>query len=230
VRRCAATLIRRWSPASRVFALLSVVFGVAAFVVVHGYARRVEALVPTLGHPIPVVVAARDLPRGSVLEPAMLEVVTMPSAFAPPAAIAQPERVDGRTLLAGLATGEVVTSTRLAGPRAGPVAALVPAGLRAVALAVSLPPGAVRPGDRVDVLATYAGGQPHTETVAQGVEVLLVTGSSPGGSLDTLESGLMGGPALMLLVTPYGAERLAYARAFADLSVSIAGPDEVAPD
>jgi Flp pilus assembly protein CpaB len=76
----------------------------------------------------------------------------------------------------------------------------------------------VRPGDRVDVLATYGGERPHTETVASGLEVLRV--------MSPATSGAVGGgaevPSLVLLVSPLDAERLAYAKAFADLTVSIA--------
>ena len=49
------------------------------------------------------------------------------------------------------------------------MASLVPRGLRAFAVPTSLPRGAAVPGDRVDILATYASGQPHSEMVVEGV-------------------------------------------------------------
>jgi pilus assembly protein CpaB len=216
--------MRKWSPGARLLACLAVVFGVAAFWSVHGYVARVEALTPALGRSVPVVVAARDLERGTRLDAGMLRQVTFPSRFAPPGAIARPDQASGRVLLAGIATGEPLTETRLAPRRAGPVASLVPEGFRAFAVITSLPPGSVRPGDHVDLLATFAKGQPHTETVASDVEVLLVLspGSSSGGLPDTGTS-LDSGQTLMLLVRPDQAEQLAYARAFADLTVTVAG-------
>jgi Flp pilus assembly protein CpaB len=80
----------------------------------------------------------------------------------------------------------------------------------------------------VDVLATYAQGRPYTETVATEVEILAVVGlgtlATPGADPPALE--LEDAVTLVLAVTPDLAERLAYARAFADLSVAIVGPHE----
>jgi Flp pilus assembly protein CpaB len=79
------------------------------------------------------------------------------------------------------------------------------------------------PGDRVDVVATYASGQPHSEVVVEAVEVLFVLGPSEGGGLG-LDAGAAGAEAaatLILLVSPDQEERLAFARAFANLEVAI---------
>jgi Flp pilus assembly protein CpaB len=147
--------------------------------------------------------------------------------------------------LVDLARGEAVTPTRLARVRAGPVASLIPEGLRAFAVPSSLPAGTVVPGDLVDVLATFSSGQPHTETVVTGVQVLFVLGpsgltatgsggASGAGGAPALPGGIGAGPAqdaglaggslpgtLILLVAPEQEQRLAFARAFADLSVAV---------
>ncbi|MFL5798145.1 MAG: Flp pilus assembly protein CpaB [Actinomycetota bacterium] len=215
---------RKWSSTSKVFLALAVVMGFAAFVLVHGYTERVRALAPALGHPVAVVVAARDLARGVRLAPDMLRRVSVPSRFAPPGAVRDPEGAAGRVLLAGLAEGEALTTTRLSAARAGPIAALVPPGFRAVTVPVQLPPGTVHPGDRVDLLATYASGQRHVEAVASGLEVLSVLdeGDPAQGVADTSGSGFR---TLVVLASPDEAERLAYARAFAAISVLIDGPE-----
>jgi pilus assembly protein CpaB len=202
--------MRKWSPGARLLACLAVVFALAAFWSVHGYVAEVQALTPALGHSVSVVVASRDLGRGTRLTADMLRQVAFPSRFAPPGAISRANQATGRVLLAGLAAGEPLTQTRLAPRRAGPVASLVPDGYRAFAVSTSLPSGSVRPGDHVDLLATFAKGQPHTETVASDVEVLLVLapGSSSGGLPDTGTS-LDSGQTLMLLVRPDQAEQLA---------------------
>ena len=222
---------RRWSPASKVFGVVAVLLGAAAFLVVRGYEARVEALAPALGEPVRVVVTAAGLPRGTILVPGMLREATYPSRYAPPGAVHDADRAAGRTLIAAMAPGEPLTHTRLAPIRTGPVAALVPPGLRAFAVVTSLPRGSVRPGDRVDVLATFAGGQPHTETAASGVEVLTVlaaNGAGGGAGLGDAASAFESGPGqtLVLLVSQDQAEQLAYAKAFADLSISIDGPGE----
>lgn len=220
--------LRRWSTASKALLVLSLACGVGTFLVVRGYAARVEALRPAVGPQVPVVVAATQLARGSVVRPSMLTVEEVPAAFAPPGALDDPAAADGRTLLAGLAEGEPLTELRLGASGEGPIAALVPPGLRAFTVDAGVPADAVRPGDRVDVLATFGGGRPYTETVAAGLEVLLVLeGGATGGAevMGAPATGGSSGPALVLLVAPEQAERLAYARAFAELSVSIAGSD-----
>jgi pilus assembly protein CpaB len=215
---------RKWSPASKVWAALAIVFGFAAFVLVHGYTQRVQALAPALGRPVPVLVASHDLARGTRLSEDVLRRVTVPAKFEPPGAMSNPKSADGRVLLAGLAEGEPLTVTRLAPARAGPIAALVPEGFRALSVPVELPAGSVHPGDRVDLLATFASGRHHVETVATALEVLLVLSSTDagGGVADTSGSDLR---TLVVLATPGQAESLAYAKAFAAVSVLIDGPD-----
>ena len=195
-------------------------------------ARAAEAAIGG-GPRVPVVVAAENILRGATLPAADLRVVEMPRAYAPPGSIARVSQAAGRVALGALATGEAVTETRLARVRAGPVASLTPEGLRAFAVPTSLPAGAVVAGDHVDVLATFGSGQPHTETVATGVEILMVLGApAPGGSggvVGGLDAGATGVPpstTLMLLVSSQQEEGLAFASAFATLSVSIAPADD----
>jgi pilus assembly protein CpaB len=212
---------RRWSPRSKLFLVLAVVCGATAFAIVRGYAARIEALRPLVGRPIPIVVAAAPLARGAVLTQDMLQVASVPEAFAQPGALRSIEQAVGHALVADIAQGEVLTRTRI-GSSGGPVAAQVPSGLRAFVVASGMPPGTVRAGDRVDVLATFGGQRPYTDTVATGLEVLTVL----AGERDAFAaSGSQPGPALVLLVTPDAAERLAYASAFATLTVTIAGTE-----
>ena len=96
------------------------------------------------------------------------------------------------------------------------MAALVPPGLRAMSVVVAVTARDLRPGDRVDVLAAFAGGSPHTETVAEGLEVLRVAeaGATGGGSLPGVAASAGSGAraSLLLLVGPDEAQRLAFAR------------------
>jgi Flp pilus assembly protein CpaB len=176
-----------------------------------------------------VVVAARLVHRSDALSAEDLGVSPIPADFVPPRSLRSVDQAVGRVVLSDLAVGEVVTETRLARVRAGPVASLVPEGLRAFAVQTSLPSGTVRPGDRVDVLATFGSGQPYTETVVEGVEVLLVLGErSPPQedqsdlALDIAAAGIGEGLTLVVVVSPTQQEDLAFARAFADLAITIA--------
>ncbi len=210
--------LRRWSPRSKLYLVLALACGAGAFVAVRGYEARLDALRPIAGTPVPVVVASRPLERGTVLTDEVLRVTSVPSAFAPPGRLPSVEAAVDRTLVSDLAQGEPVTRTRL-GSAGGPVAAQVPSGLRAFVVPAGVPEGAVRPGDRVDVLATYGGQRPYTETVASGLEVLSVIAAEPG----TLTVGGDGGTSLVLLVSTDAAERLAYATAFGQVTVTIQG-------
>jgi hypothetical protein len=80
----------------------------------------------------------------------------------------------------------------------------------------------VREGDRVDVVATYGGPHPYTDTVASGLEVL----SAGDGEDGAIAANGDGTSSLVLLVSPDTAERLAYAAAYADLAVSVAPAGE----
>jgi pilus assembly protein CpaB len=208
--------MRRTGPrSSRVLFVLSVILALAATAAVRARLVALEARAARAGPGLPVVVAAADLDRGTVLEPSVLRTREIPGRFLPPGRLASPKEAIGRTLSASVVAGEPITSARLA-PMGGPVAALIPTSLRAVPVPSVLPSTAVRPGDRVDVHATFATGQPHTETVVAGAEVLTVASA---GSVGTETS--QGGGTLLILVGPESAERLAFARAFADLSVAL---------
>ena len=217
---------RRWSTASKALLVLGVVGGVASFALVRGYAAEVDRLRPAVGAPVPVVVAAASIARSATIDEGAVEVRSVPSSFAPPGRFADVADVVGRTTLTALEPGEAVTATRLA-PPGGPIAAVAPPGTVGVPVPVAIPPRAVRPGDRVDVLATFGGHRPHTETVGESVEVLLVIpGTSAGSAV-----GAASPPTLVLAATPDLSERLAYASAFASVGIAVrpAPATEAAP-
>jgi pilus assembly protein CpaB len=216
---------RRWPLASKILVAVAVMLGALAFVVVRGYQDRVEALHPAVGAPVPVVRAATDLTRGTMLSDDLLTMSSIPSGFAPPGAIRDPASIVGRVLESDIAAGEIITRSRLAGSAVGPIAALVPDGLRAVIVGGGLPAGTLRAGDRVEVFATYGGGRPHTELVATDLEVVRIlsdASAEPGiGGSTTGDAGAM----LVLLVDGDAAARLAYAKTFGQLQIAILAPD-----
>jgi len=224
----AAMFRRRWPVASKILLSVAVLLGALSFVVIRGYQDRVEAAHPAVGPEVTVVIAANDLMRGTVLTEAMLQPSSLPQAFVPPGAIRDVASLGGRVLTADIEAGEVITRSRLSEPHVGPIAALVPDGLRAVTIPGGVPQGTIKAGDRIEVYATYGGGQPHTELVASGIDVLRVLSGSTdqgGGIGGTTTSSGDAGVTLVLLVDADAASRLAYARAFGQLEVAILGPD-----
>jgi len=222
-------LFRRKLPRSS-FVLLSasVASALSAALVMRAYAHRLDVARPDGGPPMAVVAAVAHVPRGSVLTETVLEVVTLPSRFAPPGAIRDLARATGRIVVTDIAAGEVVTQLRLAGSRSGPTASLVGAGLRAVEIPVASAVG-VRPGDLVDVIATFGGGGAHTEVAGEAIEVLAVDRAGGGASFGGATAPTQGGIGLVLLVSPTDAERLAFASAFATLSIAVLSPDDAVP-
>ena len=97
---------RKWSPPSKVFAVLGVVFALAAFSIIRGYAARARRMSASLGGPVAVQVTAHSLPRGSVLTSAMLIERTYPSSYAPPGAVHRPKDAVSRVLLTSMAAKE----------------------------------------------------------------------------------------------------------------------------
>ena len=216
---------------SRGYLLASAALAVVSGLLLHSYLTGAARAMEAAGPRVAVVVASQPIARGTAVTAATLAVRIMPKAYVPPGSFSRVEQAAGRVALADLLPGEAVTETRLARVRAGPVASLVPEGLRAFAVPVSLPPGAVTDGDRVDILATYGSSQPHTETVVEGAQVLSVLGPSTGGSAKGVPGSLgldvsagAKGVTLIVLVSPDQQEGLAFARAFAELEVSIAPP------
>jgi Flp pilus assembly protein CpaB len=211
---------RKWPPASRLFAVLALLFGSAAFLLVHAESARVNSLRP--GSAVPVVVATTGLPAGTRLGPDELRQASIPSSFAPPGALTSIRIATGRTLLAPLASGEAVTATRVTAGRGGPIATLVPPGLRAFALPPEVSNAAIHAGDHIDVFATFTSGAPHTELVAAGVQVLgEVAAESSSTDQATKRS-------LELLVSPQDASALAYASTFAKINVALLSPSDKA--
>lgn len=167
---------------------------------------------------VPVVVASRDLPAGTVLAPDDLEVAQWPPDLVPSGGSGSPDELTGRPLAGALRTGEPVTDVRLVGP--GLTASLpegqVAAPVRLADLAVA---ELVHAGDRVDVLAT-APDAVDAHVIVSGALVLAPSALPDGGSADPASpTGL-----LLLAVEADTAARLAAAAASDTLSVTLAPP------
>lgn len=129
----------------------------------------------------PVLVAARDLPAGTVLTSAHLRTASYASGTTPDEALESPV---GRTLAGPLGRGEPVTATRVVEP-----------GLLAdhpdlVAVPVRIPDpttvSLLRVGDRVDLVAADPAAG-HAVTVAAGAMVVALPGEP-----DTVSGGTTG--------------------------------------
>lgn len=173
-----------------------------------------------------VLVAARDLPPGTVLAAGDLRDVGLPPAAVPPAALRPGAGLAGQSVAVAVPAGVPIT------PAALSVGRLLPAGTEAVPVRLTDPGAAalLRAGDRVDVLAARgdpvapAAGpvgragedaSPGASVVASGVEVLSVP---PVRSAAGDQGGLV-----VVAATPTQATALAQAAAGSRLSVTVRG-------
>lgn len=183
---------------------------------------------------VSILVADRDLPGGSALDPADLRTTQLPEDLAPASAVPAGADLGGAVLAAPLAAGEVLTSARLIGPSLlegyGPALVGVPVRLADAAVAQLL-----HPGDLIDVLAadtsgaaldsvgpldgSVAGpsvtGAGAARVVAPAVRVLAVLADDAGAF------GAVGGAGALIVVAaaPDVAANLAGAEATARLSI-----------
>jgi Flp pilus assembly protein CpaB len=135
---------------------------VATGLVVVSLVSSADAARQRWGRARPVAVATRDLAPGDVVDASVVEVRRLPEAAVAPAALA--EAPSGSVVRQPVAAGEPLVGERLAPEGLTGVAALVPAGHRAVAIPIgplAAPPLTI--GDLVDVLAVVpvpADGRP----------------------------------------------------------------------
>ncbi|WP_110183101.1 Flp pilus assembly protein CpaB [Nocardioides solisilvae] len=157
-------------------------------------AAGVRAVAPPPPATEPVLVAARDLPSGTVLTSDDLVRARWPAGSRPDGAAA---RWAGRTLAAPLRRGEPLTDVRLTAP------SLVDGYPGLVALPVRLPDaaavGLLRVGDEIDLVASdpEAG---TAEVVASGSPVLALPLDDAGGAVAAGQP--TGGRLVVLGLTP----------------------------
>lgn len=176
-----------------------------------------------------VVVPKRDLRAGEVLLYENLAVRPVPRGFLHQDAV-YPEAVDsivGHRLVRPIAKGTPVLYGHVAEARGAGFSTLVAAGKRALTFPVdqvSSMAGLLRPGDRVDLLATVRiDGGSHTVPLLENVTVL-----ATGQSVDDL-----GEPerreryqTITLLVDPESASRITQAREIGTVTVVLRGAED----
>jgi Flp pilus assembly protein CpaB len=189
---------------------------------------------------VSVLVADRDLPGGSRLDPADLRTVNLPEALAPASALPAGADLRGAVLAAPLAADEVLTSARLVGPSLleGYDTTLVGVPVRLADAAVAT---LLHAGDLVDVLAAdpsgvgfefsgaLDGSVPATgadgtdmagaaRVVAPAVRVLAVLADDAGGAFS---AGGGAGALIVVAASPNVAADVAGAEATSRLSVAL---------
>jgi len=217
----------RWMIQLGVACTLALLAGVVAFHLSRSAQVPARAAAETK-----VLAAARDLPRGHTLGPKDLAVLSLRAEGLPATYFTgNASSLAGRVLLTPVAAREPLSEGRLAPQEAatGGVSTLVAPGRRAIAvkgnkvLGLS---GFIRPGNRVDVVATIEDerlpGKVMTRTVLENVLVLAAGEETETGA------GEDGKPASVdvytLELTPAEGEKLALAATKGTLNFALRNP------
>jgi pilus assembly protein CpaB len=202
---------------NRVLIILLSAFAVAvgcSYLVYRVVGNRLGARQPTT---TTMVVAAKDIPLGSVLHAEDLGTAEMAGPL-PKGAIVNRQDAIGRGVVSMLYQGEPILDSRLAAPGSGGgLAATIPPGMRACAVKVDEVVGVagfVTPGMRVDVLISGTPPNQSDSSLGPKVKTLLQNIQVLSAGTDIQKDG-EGKPqqvqVVNLLVTPAQAEDLSLA-------------------
>ncbi|HEX5109968.1 MAG TPA: Flp pilus assembly protein CpaB [Vicinamibacterales bacterium] len=212
--------------------------GIATFAVFQAIKRMPvrEVVVDT----VPVVVASRNIPVGTLINADDLRVASWPAKNQVPGSFADPKDVLNRGVIETIGENEPLTTRKLAGKESGAgLPPMIPPGMRAISVRVNDVVGVagfVVPGTRVDVLVTVNDPgdenrkqEPMSRTVVSNVQVL-----TQGTRYDQEESKQGGKPAqpqavVTLAVLPLDGERIALAQNKGQISLALRNPLDVDP-
>jgi pilus assembly protein CpaB len=210
---------------------LAILLGVAAAGVAQRWMASHLVKAPGAVETASVVVPRVDLPVASSLNERQLDTVQWPKAHVPNGAFSDSKALDGRVLRRPIAAGEPVLESALfeAGAEGG-LAAVIAPNRRAVSVKVDSVIGVagfVKPGARVDILATLRRIDaqkpiPFSKVILQDVRVLAVD--------QKLEEARDGDPEVVNVVTvevdPSQAEHLIYAAHEGKLQLALRTPGD----
>ena len=197
---------------------LGIAFATIAGLLLLGYlASMLEA--KGGGPLLDVPTARRDIEIGELIRDDMVGLKQIPDGYTVPGTIKNPGDIKGGRALRFIGKGEPFTQSSIYGRKAGStLASRIPENMRAY----SLQPGRsaagqeLRPGERVDVLAT-SGDPPRTRTILRDK---LILSSGRRSTSDEVEE-TQGVERLTILVSPAEAETVAQAECEGEISISL---------
>jgi pilus assembly protein CpaB len=176
-----------------------------------------------------VLVAAGDLPLGQTLRAGDMRWQPWPAEGVPPGFIKRSDAPGAVEEIAGSMTryaflaGEPIRREKLLKANgSGFMAAVLPSGMRAVAISIDTrgatsAGGFILPNDRVDVLRTASGESPATETILSNIRVLAIGQTIQERNGDKVVTG----ETATLELTPTQAEEVILAQKTGQLSLAL---------
>lgn len=210
--------------------LLAVLCGGSVAIGVTKMSASVDVASKVIVETDPLVVAARDIARGTTIGEKDLTVVVRPRGMAHKFSMMRAEDALGRVALSQFLEGEPLLEPKLAPKKGGRgLAALIPPGMRAVTIQAtrvgSNVAGFILPGNKVDVLLNLRGGQDDgtgggsTTTLLQAVDVLACGQQTEAPETNKMDS--QGSSSVTLLVTPSQAALLDLGQNMGQLALSL---------
>jgi pilus assembly protein CpaB len=176
----------------------------------------------------PVVVAREDIAPRTKVTSEMVTLIAYPKELITSGAILDVKEVEGHVIMVHLKAKEQIRSADLLaeGQNAG-ISYDIPEGMRAIAIGadeIKAVGTSVKPGDRVDILATYSEPNTHQETTQMILQNILVLAVNKG---ETETQGKGGANSSMTLaVKPEEAELLTAADRAGALRVMLRSPSD----
>ncbi|MCL2454772.1 MAG: Flp pilus assembly protein CpaB [Micrococcales bacterium] len=214
-----------------VLLVLTAIGAIAVFISTLVYVGDVNAQV---GNKVDVLRLTKNVPAYQAIDPSMYEVVQVPERWTTDAALRSPADVAGLVTAAALPQGAVLQKGMVI-PRPS-----VAPGYQEIAIMVNAETGVagkVRPGDKVDIVATFAGtdeeNPPMSVVWVSNVRVMEVGVVTSTSANDTAGSfGESRGVPITFALTTRDVLRLTYAESFSvelRLSLRGAGDDTQVP-
>lgn len=209
---------------SKMMVLLALIPGLLAAVMTYVYISNAARPKPATGKSVAVVAAKSTIPPRTKVTQDLVYIREIPEAAVHARAARDPARIVGLVTKSEILEGEQVIMDRLYGEneRAG-LASSIPRDMRAVTVPVNEVVGVagfVKPGDRVDVVATVsAAGETGDAafTVLEDVEILAIAQETE----DRSQGKAKVSTSATLAVTPAQAERLALAEEMGTLRLAL---------
>jgi pilus assembly protein CpaB len=210
------------------------VCGGSAAVGVNSYVKN-SAPPPASANLVPVVVAAVDVPRGTMVTPEIVKLRDVPKDQVHARAITKLEDALNRAVLTPLIKDETVLQDKLApkGSR-GSMAWVTKPGMRAFTIhtpnVASGVAGFVMPGDHVDVLLTMNGdsndgtGGGSTITLLQNIEVMAVDQTIEAPAQNKVDANTL--RSVTLQVTPEESLKLDLGQNRGTIHLSLRNPED----
>jgi pilus assembly protein CpaB len=189
------------------------------------YARTVA---PQQERQVRVVVAAHDLPLGTLLRQSDVRLVNYPAHDVPKGVVVQTKDATSRVALVPLYANEPVLLSKLSAPTSVEgFASIIQPGYRAVSVPItdaSGVAGLIQPNSRVDVLFTRTGSlaEAATTTILQDIKVISTGKLLPAGQ--AADPRAPKSPTVTLVLTPEDAQKLELAKSQGRISLSLRNP------